>query len=124
MEETPASAVMAKYLTWYLSLQAKRPKEKSIVPWPPRPPWSIKNQAPNYSSGILISQKIRAHDLYGSGGKRNALIQKFSLSTHSLAHFGYTTENADFSPSSYWVCGLRKVPQFLRTSVSPLIRYQ
>jgi len=32
--------------------------------------------------------------------RRDALVQKFFLSRHSVAHFGSLTENVDFSPSS------------------------
>lgn len=111
-----AFAVMTRQLTWYGSLKTKRQKEKLIVPWQPRPPCCIRNQAPNHICGV---QMISVDQM----GIRDALGQKCYPSTHSVAHFGYLTKTVDFRSSSYWLWDPRNVPWFLRTSMSPVIRY-
>lgn len=121
-EETPTFAVMAKQLTWHHIPQAKRQKEKLMVPWPPRLLCCIRNQPPNYSCGVLMSQKsshVISADQLGIG---DALEWKCSHPTHLVAHFAYLTETVDFGPSSCWLHDPIEVI-FLRTSMSPVVRY-
>lgn len=95
-------------LAWKL-----RYKRKNSVSWPPRPFCSVKNHTPNYSSGTLISRKSGHMISMDLIGQRDTVVQKFSLSTYSVAHFGYSTENLDVSPSSNRLRDLRKILLFL-----------
>lgn len=42
-----------------------------------------------------------------SNGKKRCTDTKIPLSTNSLSHFGYPTENVDLIPTSYLLCDLR-----------------